>query len=191
MDLQYRPYTSTDRDACILLFHTNVPRFFRDHELHDFAEFLDSAECQYYVITSGGKTVGCGGFGIQDGNDTADLCWGIVHNDYHGQRIGEYLLLFRLCEIARNSGVRYVRLGTCQHTEGFFQRYGFETQLTIPDGITDGLDDVEMRLELTGANRMSGQVVFPPREKISDSSSRQPSISASKPLISRVVVKRP
>ena len=32
-----RPYTPTDAPACLLLFDSNVPRYFAPHERQDFA----------------------------------------------------------------------------------------------------------------------------------------------------------
>ena len=149
MTLRYRPFVSSDRDDCIAVFETNVPRFFRDHELQSFTDFIDSSDHPYLVVVSDKETVGCGGYSIQSGSDTADLCWGMVDSRYHGHRIGEYLLLIRLQEIAKVPETQFVRLGTCQHTAGFFRRYGFETQSIIENGIADGLDDVEMKLVLS------------------------------------------
>jgi N-acetylglutamate synthase-like GNAT family acetyltransferase len=155
MTLQYRPYRASDRGACIAIFRTNVPRFFRDHELEDFADFIDSSGCEYFVVLAGGEIAGCGGFGLRDGGDAADLCWGMVHREQQGKRIGAYLLLARLRAVATTTEAKYVRLRTSQHTEGFFRRYGFEIQSSKPDGIALGLDDVEMKLDLTDANRAS------------------------------------
>ncbi len=156
--MHYRPYTPSDRDACIALFRSNVPRFFRDHELQAFTDFIDSLECRYFVVLDGddgGEIVGCGGFGLQAGSDCADLCWGMVRRDCQGKRIGAYLLLVRLHAILTSTNAQSVRLGTSQYTEGFFRRYGFEIQSAQRDGIALGLDDVEMKLTLTAENRAS------------------------------------
>lgn len=153
MALQHRPYRSSDRDACIEIFRSNAPQFFRDDELEDFLGFIDAFECPYFVVFSGEEIIGCGGFGIEPDCETASLCWGMVRREHHGKRIGAYLLFVRLHEVATTTDARFVRLGTSQHTEGFFRRYGFSIESTEPDGIALGLDDVEMRIELTNASR--------------------------------------
>ena len=94
-----------------------------------------------------------GGYGVREGSDQADLCWGMIASEYHGHRLGEYLLLARLNEIVRQEDVRGVRLATSQHTDGFFQRYGFAIQSRQRNGIDDGLDNVEMQLDLTKDTR--------------------------------------
>lgn len=57
--------------------------------------------------------------------------------------------------MATTTEVKAVRLGTSQQTEGFYRRYGFESQSNKPGGIAPGLDEVEMILELTDENRTS------------------------------------
>lgn len=153
MTLTHRTYSASDRQACVAIFQSNVPRFFRDHELASFTDFVDTSDCPYFVVHGGREIVGCGGFGLRDGSHTADLCWGMVHKERQGKRIGAYLLFARLQAIANTTDAKHVRLGTSQHTEGFFRRYGFETQSHRPDGIDTGLDDVEMRIELSAENR--------------------------------------
>jgi predicted GNAT family N-acyltransferase len=135
------------------IFQSNVPRYFRDHELPEYLDFLDSSGCPYFVVTVNGVVVACGGFGIRAGSDGADLCWGMVDATRHRKRIGEFLLLGRLYRISKETDAKHIRLGTCQLTEGFFRRYGFETQSRTRDGVADGLDDVQMRMELTDDNR--------------------------------------
>lgn len=145
----FRDYSESDRDECLRLFRSNSPRFFRDHERPEFEAFLDSGECPYFVIEEAGTVVGCGGTGIQAGLDHADLCWGMVDQSRHGQRLGEYLLLLRLTRILRDPGIQAVRLVTSQLTDGFFQRYGFTVCDRQENAIAEGLDEVEMLLQLT------------------------------------------
>lgn len=152
MTLQHRSYRSSDRDTCIAVFHSNVPLYFRDHELDEFTDFIDSGECEYFVVPVDGDVIACGGFGLREGSDTADLCWGMVHRGQQGKGIGEYLLLCRLYAIVATTEAKHVRLGTSQHTEGFFRRHSFEIQSSKRDGIASGLDDVEMKFTLTKAN---------------------------------------
>ena len=150
---KFRDYMSEDREMCLDIFRSNMPRYFRDHEEPGFLEFLDSSGCPYYVVTIGNVGVACGGYGVNKDGEGADLCWGIVHASHHKQRIGEYLLLGRLYKISQELDAKYVRLGTCQLTEAFFEKYGFAVESRINDGIAVGLDDVEMRMQLTEENR--------------------------------------
>jgi len=151
--LYLRAYSPADRSACIGIFRSNVPRFFRDHELAGYLEFIDGSGCPYFVVRSDARIVACGGFGLRPGSDAADLCWGMVDREQQGKRIGRFLLLARLHAIVTTTHARYVRLGTSQLTDGFFRRHGFQIQTRKSDGFAAGLDEVEMRMELTTANR--------------------------------------
>ncbi|WP_182865169.1 GNAT family N-acetyltransferase [Stieleria mannarensis] len=157
MHLQFRNYRPTDRDVCTAVFRTNVPRFFHEDEFNDFLQFIDTSGCPYFVVVSEAALLGCGGFGIRSGSDTADLCWGMVDARQHRRHIGEFLLLARLYKIVSETNSKFVRLGTSQLTAGFFQRFGFTTQSHMPDGIAKGLDDVQMHLRLTDDIRASIQ----------------------------------
>lgn len=153
MTITFRPYSRQHRAACERVFRSNMPRWLREHELPEFMAFLDTGECPYFVVEHAGQIVGCGGYGRRPGIDVADLCWGMVDRQWHGQGIGRQLLLHRLVAVAADSSFVAVRLGTSQLTEKFYSRCGFVTVERKKDGIAAGLDVVEMRLELTPAER--------------------------------------
>lgn len=157
MHLQFREYLRSDRDACIEVFQTNVPRYFREHELNEYLQFIDAGRCPYFVVDAAAGTLACGGFGFRPGSDTADLCWGMVDAEHHGRRLGEFLLLARLQRIVTHTHAQSVRLGTSQLTANFFLKYGFTIKSRAPDGIAEGLDDVQMRLDLTEDRRTAIQ----------------------------------
>lgn len=148
-----RPYTEIDRADCEAIFRTNVPRWFREHELPGFLQFLDAGECPYFVVEDEGQLVACGGYGRRAGSDIADLCWGMVAMPSHKKGFGSQLLMARLRRIAADERFSGARLGTSQLTEGFYRRFGFVTVERKKDGIDKGLDVVEMRLEFTPDNR--------------------------------------
>lgn len=153
MNLSYRPYELTDREDCIRLFRSNIPRYFREHESDDFAAFLDRLEGNFFTVFVDNELVGCGGYHFAPESKSARLCWGIVDKQKHGNRIGEYLLIIRLHEILSTTEATTVSLGTCQLTELFFAKYGFVTNSVRIDGIDQGLDEVEMNLDLSELNR--------------------------------------
>ncbi|MFP6677668.1 MAG: GNAT family N-acetyltransferase, partial [Pirellulaceae bacterium] len=124
MTLTFRRFNPRDRSDCVRVFGSNQPKFFRESELPDFEAFIDSAACPFFVVEQECVIVGCGGYGIHDGSQLADLCWGMVTPDYHGNHLREYLLLARLYEITSREQVNGVRLATSQHTDGFFRNMG-------------------------------------------------------------------
>ena len=83
----------------------------------------------------------------------ADLCWGMVSQSHHRIRLGEFLLFGRLYRIISETTADRIRLATSQHTDGFFQKYGFSVESREADGFVEGLDKVEMLLELHATNR--------------------------------------
>ena len=143
-----RAYAPGDRDACLRLFDGNVPAFFATSERADFEGFLDQldAGCAYQVIECDGRIVACGGHAIEADRTTASLCWGMVDRDLQRTGLGTMLTNARLRAAAQTSGVTQVRLGTSQHTQGFYARFGFEAERVIPDGYGPGLDRWDMRL---------------------------------------------
>jgi len=153
MTLSFRTYAAPDRPACLSVFASNVPRYFRQHEQADFESFFDLSGEPFFVVQGRDGIVGCGGYAIQSNGAVADLCWGMIAQDCHRMRLGEYLLLGRLSAIVSETAVTGVRLGTCQLTQRFFERYGFEVRSTKQDGIATGLDDVEMFLAVTDDTR--------------------------------------
>lgn len=49
---------------------------------------------------------------------------------------------------ASDAGVGRVKLNTSQHTQGFYARFGFETEAVTPDGYAPGIDRWDMVLTL-------------------------------------------
>ena len=155
MKPKFRQYLPGDRDDCLEVFCSNIPRYFREYEQQEFASFLDLGT-PYFVVEVG-SVVACGGYAVREGSDQADLCWGMVTAEYHGQNLGEFLLLGRLAEIVRRNQIQRVRLGTSQLTAGFFEKFGFAIQTTKENSIAEGLDDVEMNVALNDVFRESIQ----------------------------------
>jgi hypothetical protein len=145
----FRRYLSRDRGDCLRVFSSNVPRYFREHERAGFETFLDSSGCPYFVVELSGAIVGCGGYGVREPGALADLCWGMIDVDHQRNHLGEFVLLSRLHTIVMDERAPGVRLATSQLTDGFFQRYGFTVLSRSRNGIGEGLDEVEMRLDLT------------------------------------------
>lgn len=147
--IRVRDYAPADRDACLAVFDSNLHAFFDPAEREDFAAFLDRRPGPYLVIEDGeGRVVGCGGYAVEPGTATADLCWGMVAREHHRTGLGELLLDLRLRRIRAEPAVRDVALNTSQHTRGFFERFGFVTERVVPDGFGPGLDRCDMRLVL-------------------------------------------
>ena len=142
---QIRAYSRTDRDACIAIFSSNLPRYFDTSELTDFEAFLESPTGDYFVVEIENRVVACGGFSASNG--TGRLTWGMVSRDNQGTSIGKSLLAHRIDLLFLLPEVRVITIDTSQHTEGFFSRHGFRTTSVSPNGFGRGIDQVSMSLD--------------------------------------------
>ena len=147
-DMLIRPFVPEDRDACLALFDSNLPRFFAPHERAEFGTWLHDPG-EYFVLEDGGQVVACGGVWLDPRNSErpAGLSWGMVARDAHRRGYGSALLHFRL-ERLRALGAAEAHLDTSQHSAPFFARFGFREVRRVPDGYGPGLDRVNMVAEL-------------------------------------------
>ncbi len=146
--MDVRPYSSDDLPGCLTAFDSNVPEYFDPSERAEFTEFLAEDPWPYVVMENEGASLGCGGWDLEDGGKLASLTWGLVRNDLHKQGLGRFLLLYRLREVAKISGVERVRIDTSQQTAEFFRKQGFKVLSVEKDGYAPGLDRIEMMMKL-------------------------------------------
>jgi ribosomal protein S18 acetylase RimI-like enzyme len=144
-----RAYAADERAACLHVFESNVPTFFRHEERPGFESFLDAPPGPYFVLLDGeGAVVGCGGYALGASSGVADLCWGMVLRDRQGEGLGRVLTEMRLEQASVDPRVHTVTLETSQHTAGLYERIGFHTTGRDPDGYAPGLDRVTMTMEV-------------------------------------------
>lgn len=154
-----KEYKPTDREACIKVFNSNVPKFFASHELDGFKSWLtskdkaikafDNNESEYYyVVEIDNQIIGCGGFYIPGSGDEARMAWGMVENSLHKKGIGRSLLEYRMDEIRRLKPGIIIALDTTQYSYGFFEKSGFTVIRFQKDFYAKGLD----RYDMVGSN---------------------------------------
>jgi predicted GNAT family N-acyltransferase len=144
----FRVYQAVDAEACLKLFDSNTPAFFAPSEREEFMAYLAEAP-HYFVLIDRERLVGCGGLEEIDDGAWA-LCWGMVDQGLHRQGLGKALLLGRLDWIRQQANASTVHLDTSQFSRGFFERFGFVATSVTANGYGEGLDRVDMRLELAG-----------------------------------------
>ena len=92
-----RPYVDGDFDACLAVFDTNVPGFFRPHERAEFVAFLADLPGPYLVLEDpSGDVLGCAGYARGRDPAVADLCWGMIRHDAHRRGHGRTLTTLRV-----------------------------------------------------------------------------------------------
>ncbi len=139
------------RAACVDVFDSNVPDYFLPSERAQFEAFLDDLPGPYFVGESGGRVVACGGIALSDEGGRADLCWGMVHRSVHRRGLGRRLTRYRVEEARGLPGVRQIALQTSQHTKDFYRSLGFEIVEVEADGFGEGMDRLDLRLNLEKA----------------------------------------
>ncbi len=139
-----RTYQESDLASVVEIFRSNIPKYFGPDEEHGLREFLVRTAENYYVFDLDGKVVGAGGIALND-DDTVSLCWGMVHRDHLGTGLGRLLTEYRIEKSLDVFGQRPLVTSTSQHTEGFYQKFGFVTVEHTPDGFGPGIDICRMR----------------------------------------------
>ena len=145
--MNFRPYTPDDLESVVSIFRSNIPKYFGPSEETGLREFLSDPRCEdYFVAELDGDIIGAGGIALNDDN-TVSLCWGMIRADHLGQGLGQELTEFRLEKALQKFGDRPLVISTSQHTQGFYERFGFRLTDHTPDGFGPGIDICKMRLE--------------------------------------------
>lgn len=150
--MKIRNYTSSDLESVIAVFRSNIPNYFGPGEEHGLRDFLLNLHCGgYFVGEASGEIVACGGIAL-NANKTVSLCWGMVRKDHLGTGLGRQITEFRITESVQKFPGLSLVTSTSQHTEGFYERFGFRTVERIADGFGEGLDNCRMRLDTLSAS---------------------------------------
>lgn len=144
---EIRPWRPGDREACVGLFDSNVPEFFRPGERTDFYEFLQAPPGPCFVAVRGQEVLACGGV-AEEGFGEASICWTVVARSHQGKGLGRRILEECHRAAAEMQGVRFLRLETIPAVAGFFGALGYGVVQVDADGYGDGLDRVIMRRRL-------------------------------------------
>lgn len=147
--MNIRKFQAEDLDALVAIFRSNIPKYFSPEEEPGLYDFINDRLEDYYVIEVGGEVVGAGGIALNADIDpqTVSLCWGMVREDHLGTGLGKALTEFRIKLAQKKYPGVAITIGTSQHTEGFYQKFGFTTVEHTPDGYGPGIDMCRMRLD--------------------------------------------
>ena len=156
---EVRRYQESDKEECVRVFQTNVfSKYFVDDEQREYEEFLENLPGPYFVVEdASGELIACGGYAVNEGTSTADLCWGMVRRNFHGNGIGKFLLMARLERASRDPSVTTIHLNTSQHTVGFYENLGFVATSVKKDGYGAGMDRYDMEKQVKMDNNTKGQ----------------------------------
>jgi predicted GNAT family N-acyltransferase len=148
--MNIRKYQPDDLEALVAIFRSNIPKYFTPDEEPGLYSFINDRLDDYYVVEIGGEVVGAGGIALNADIDpqTVSLCWGMVREDHLGTGLGKALTEFRIKLAQEKYPGIALTIGTSQHTEGFYQKFGFTTVEHTPDGYGHGIDMCRMRLDV-------------------------------------------
>jgi N-acetylglutamate synthase-like GNAT family acetyltransferase len=145
--MEIREYQASDQNACLNIMRSNIPEYFHERDLADFAVFLEHLPGPFFVIIDPEDgLIACGGIAFGRTTPTeAVLCYGMVAASRLHQGIGLELLRRRLdFFLPRAQQVERIVVNTTQKTEGFFHKFGFSVVERELDGFGSGLDRVSM-----------------------------------------------
>lgn len=144
-----RRYKPADLEAVVLIFRSNIPKYFGTGEEHGLLDFLrDPRAADYFVVVLNGAVVGSGGIAYNElESPTVSLCWGMIREDHLGTGLGKALTEFRISLAKEKYPGLPLTIGTSQHTEGFYEKFGFRTVEHTRDGFGPGIDNCRMRLD--------------------------------------------
>jgi GNAT superfamily N-acetyltransferase len=146
--LRFRRYRSSDQNAVLSVFRSNVPDYFSPQEESWVKQVLRDETCPLYVMIEKEQIIGFGGFEIAEFANVAYLVFGMVHREQHGRGLGRRLLEFRLAKIAAaRNAPRYVAVDTTPVIAPFFEHCGFERIAEWPQGYRHGFDRIDLRYD--------------------------------------------
>jgi len=141
-------YHAKDLDAVVSIFRSNIPKYFSPFEEPGLDDFLRDHSADYYVLELNGEVVASGGIAFNDlDSPTVSLCWGMVRKDHLGTGLGKALTQFRIKLAREKYGQVPLTIGTSQHTQGFYEKFGFRLVEHTPNGFGPGIDNCKMRLD--------------------------------------------
>jgi predicted GNAT family N-acyltransferase len=147
--MRLRRYSVEDKQVCLDIFDSNVPKFFADWERIEFVCFLDELDSPYFVVENdAGNVIACGGYRIRQDQISATITWLLVMSSQQHKGVGQQILLTCLYDIHQRGRVTSVSLKTSQHVSRFYEKAGFVLVNTIKDGFAPGLDRCDMILTL-------------------------------------------
>ena len=147
-----RDYNAKDKQQCIRMFVSNMPRFFAPHELTDFDAWLDRrvypapAHDQYFVLEKDNAIIGCGGYYYDPQRNMVRFTWGLISNEFHRIGYGRFFIQYRMRHAASAFPNAIQAMDTTQHSWPFFEKMGFECVSIEKDGYCEGMDRYELIL---------------------------------------------
>jgi len=124
----FRPYQKNDFDSLSEIYDLNAPNRFPEDHKDTFIKFLTETENGIMIGELNGKPISCAGL-VDHGSGVFMLCYGLVHPDYKGNRIGSTMTLLRIAATAKNSPPEAVLtslINAVPSSISFYEQLGFQ-----------------------------------------------------------------
>lgn len=125
LSFSIREYQESDRIEVLEIYNKNAKDRFPENHFKKFEEFLDNQEKSYYVVELPTNQVIASGGLINFGSNLHALCYGLVHPDYQGQRVGSTLTLARLVLASKNNGINISLIHSVPKSIKFYEKFGY------------------------------------------------------------------
>lgn len=142
----FRPYSASDRQACLAIFEANCPEFFAPNERDDYRRFLDGAPEHYEVFEERDGISGAFGLPGRTGGPQT-LTWILLHPQAQGRGTGSAIMQ-RALDIARERRSTLIHIAASHRSAAFFSRFGALETGRREDGWGPGMHRVDMILPL-------------------------------------------
>ena len=142
----FRPYSVSDKGACLAIFDANCPANFAPNERDDYKTFLDTNPAAYEVCIVNDVVAGAFGL-IGDDVQRKSLNWILIDPSLQGFGIGS-AIMDRVVTIGRDSGLSLLDIAASHKSAPFFARFGAVSETVVEDGWGPGMTRVNMVLHL-------------------------------------------
>jgi GNAT superfamily N-acetyltransferase len=146
VQVDFKCYSTSDREICLVFFDANCPEFFAPNERRDYEQFLECSPEGYEICLLKGKPVGAYGLCTAD-NSSAILTWVLLDPGFQRMGIGSAMIL-RAIKKAGTAGKRRIEINASHLSAPFFARFGAEILSETKHGWGPDLHKIEMEIIL-------------------------------------------
>ena len=146
MSKVFRPFSSTDKEACLAIFDANCPSFFVPDERVDYENFLAASPSGYEVCEVAGRVVAAFGL-IGDSGHEVRLNWIMLDPRSKGIGLGS-TIMDRVIAQGRAAQCSLIGIAASHKSAPFFARFGAIATARTEDGWGPGMDRVDLEIVL-------------------------------------------
>jgi len=128
----FRPYTVSDKAACLAIFDANCPAYFAPNERADYKGFLDTNPAAYEVCIVNDVVAGAFGL-IGEDVQRQSLNWILIDPSLQGFGIGS-AIMDRVVTTGRDSGLSFLEIAASHKSAPFFARFGAVVETVVEEG---------------------------------------------------------